>query len=791
MRILLLFFLWLLFHSTIFSQSELIVTGKIVDSENLPLSYVTIQGHQKSDNKLVKGDFSDEEGNFSLSLPEGDHYLILRYTGLVADTVWLSEQSGSINLGTVLMAPIAVLNAVEVTAQKSVMEYQLDKRVFNVDADLNNQGANAVEILENIPSITVDAEGNVSLRGNPNVRILIDGKMSGFATNADALQQLRSDNIEKIEVITNASSRYDAQGEGGIINIILKKNQTKGLNGSASLRAGYYPELGGDFRINYRKNKMNLFAAYSINKNALPGYSDTYQRLHTTDTLFAYRQKYEHTRRKLSNYGSVGMDLDLNDYNTLSASFMIRSGLGDNSYDRLYENLNADDVVIGNNDRYEAQAELEDLLEATLSYNKKFKNKAEWITDLKWFRDQDIEKSDYSETATDFVGERLEYSQVNTTENNFLAQTDFMLPFSKNGKFETGARMQVRDMKNQFRFGQWNGNDWLHDVLYNDVYNYDEHVYGSYVMGSNTWKKFSVQAGLRAEYTDVKTLQQSNQTAINKGYLDFFPSAAVSFKNTEKQTFQLSYSRRISRPGQWELMPFTKFGDNRERRIGNPQINPEYTNSIEAGILQVINSGSILGSVYYRSTTNKIERISTLGDDGIIYLTPMNIALRDAYGAELNFTYSPKNWMRINTGFNFYKEIISGNFNNQNFKRDNFTWTNRTSLNFSFPKIVRAQVAFNYRAPSVRPQGKTLAMYHFDLGFSRDLLKGNATLGLNIRDLFNTRKWRTIIDTPEQYAESSTLWRPRTITLVFTYRFNQQRKEFDKADFNLLEERGE
>lgn len=789
---LLVFFLLCLccFSTSIFAQSDLIVTGTVIDSDNLPLAYAAIQGHNKSDDKLVKGDFSDEDGNFTLSLPEGDYYIILRYTGLTADTIQLSKSTGEINLGIIIMAAVSELEAVEVTAQKSAMEYQLDKRVFNVDADLNNQGANAVEVLENIPSITVDAEGNVSLRGNPNVRILIDGKMSGFATNADALQQLRADNIERVEVITNASSRYDAQGEGGIINIILKKNQTKGLNGSASLRAGYFPEYGGDFRINYRKNKINFFASYSFNKNSRPGYSTTYQRLNNADTAFTYRQEYEHTRRKMSNHGSVGMDIYFDDRNTLSTSFTIRSGLGNNSYDRFYENMDFNDAVTGYNDRYEVQSELEDLLEATLSYSRKFKKKGEWSTDFKWFRDQDIEKSDYSETSSEFLGERLEYSQVNTVENNFLAQTDFIIPFAKSGKFETGARVQIRNMENNFRFGQWDGNDWYHDVLYNDIYNYNEQVYAAYAMGSNTWGKFSVQAGLRAEYTDVKTLQESNQERINKNYLDLFPSAAVSFKNNEKQTFQISYSRRISRPGQWELMPFTKFGDNRERRIGNAHINPEYTNSVEAGILQVINSGSILGSLYYRSTTNKIERIASLGDDGIIYVVPLNIALRDAYGVELNFTYSPINWMRINTGFNFYQEIISGNFNDQDFKRDNFTWTNRTSVNFSFPKLFRAQLAFNYTAPSVRPQGKNLAIYHFDLGMSRDMMKGQATLGLNVRDIFNTRRWRSITDTPELYAESSTLWRPRSIVLVFTYRFNQQRKESEKADFNLLDDRG-
>ncbi len=774
----------------LFSQSELSISGTIIDSDKQTLSYVAIQGYSKFEDKIVKGDFSDEEGNFNLVLPAGEFYIVLKYAGLTNDTILLQQQSGDVKLGTITMQTIAELEAVEIVGQKAAMEYHLDKRVFNVGSDLNNQGANAVDVLENIPSITVDAEGNVSLRGNSNVRILIDGKMSGFASSADALKQLQADNIEKIEVITNASSRYDAQGEGGIINIVLKKNQTRGLNGSASIRGGYFPELGGDFRINYRRDKVNVFATYSINKNSIPGYSETYQRLNNADTAFVYRQNYEHRRRKLSNHGSLGLDYYINEKNMLSTSFTIRSGLGNNSYDRYYENMDLNDNPTGYNDRYEGQTELEDLLEANLSYTKKFNNKAEWSTDLKWFRDQDIERSNYSENSSTFQGERIEHSQVTMLENNFLAQSDFVLPFLKEGKFETGVRMQIRNMENNFRFGEWVNADWNYPSLYNDRYKYNESVYAAYAMASNTWKKFSVQAGLRAEYSDISTLQISNNNTIDKNYLDLFPSAAVSFKNTERQTFQLSYSRRISRPGQWDLMPYTKFGDNRERRVGNAYLNPEYTNSLEAGILQNWGSGSILGSVYYRNTTNKIERISTLGDDGIIYITPLNIALKDAYGVELNVTYTPANWFRLNSGFNFYEEVISGNFNNADFRRKNFTWTNRTSINLSFPKLFKSQIAFNYTAPSVRPQGKMLAIYHFDLGLSRDLMKGKATIGLNVRDLFNTRRWRMITDTPELYSESSTLWRPRTITLVFTYRFNQQRKESEKADFNLLDERG-
>jgi len=770
------------------AQTTTTLIGTVVDKDKTPLAFVAIQAVNENQ-QIVKGDFSDEEGKFSIDLPTGIYNLVLKYVGLQNDTLRTQSTEGTIDLGVITMKSIEDLDDVEIVAQRSTMEYHLDKRVFNVGSDLNNQGSNAVEVLENIPSITVDAEGNVSLRGNPNVRILIDGKMSGFASSADALKQLQAANIEKIEVITNASSRYDAQGEGGIINIVLKKNQTKGLTGSASIRAGFYPELGGDFRINYRKNKINLSASYSVGSNSIPGYSNTYQRLNNADTSFSYKQDYEHRRRKTNHHGSFGIDYYINDNNSLSFGSTIRSGLGNNTYDRFYDNMDMNENVIGFNDRFEKQKELEDLLELSLSYTKKFKNKANWTTDFKWYNDKDKERSNYQETSSQFAGERIEQSQVGMNENNFLGQSDFVLPFLKEGRFEAGLRAQIRQMENNFSFGQLTNSEWNFPSIYNDQFKYDEQVYAAYAMASHAWKKLSVQGGLRVENALINTHQINTETKINKKFLDFFPSGSVSFKNTENQTFQVSYSRRISRPGQWDLMPFTKFGDNRERRIGNGDLNPEYTNSLEGGILQAWKTGSFLGSLYYRHTTDKIERISALASDGIIYITPYNIASKDAYGVELNFTYNPKNWIRFNSGFNVFREEIKGEFNGESFHRKNFTWTNRTSLNFSFPKIMKAQFAFNYTAPSVRPQGKTLANYHFDLGFSRDLMKGKATLGLNIRDLFNTRRWRSIIDTPELYSTSNTLWRPRTITLVFTYRFNQTKKDSGKADFNLLEER--
>lgn len=782
--------LFISFSPFLFSQQEITLTGKITDTDKQALAYVTIQCAKEADSSIVKGDVSDNNGLFRLTLPKDNYFITFRYAGLFTDTIHVSIDSDKTDLGSIMMRPIASLENIEIVGQQSTMEFHLDKRVFNVGTDLNNQGANATQILENIPSVTVDTDGNVSLRGNSNVRILIDGKMSGFSSSAEALQQLQGDNIEKIEVITNASARYDAEGEAGIINIILKKNKTKGLNGSFGLKGGYFPLVGGDFRINYKKEKINLYATYSINYSQSPGYSSTYQQLSNEDTTFTYRQNYRHDRRNLNHYGTLGLDYNINDFNSLALSFGIRSGNDNNKYYRLYENLDNEDVLTGYSNRLEKQKESENLLESSLSYNKIYKNKAQWSTSVKWFNNQNNANSDYTENFSDLLEESIEFSQIKTKENNLTAQSDFTLPFLTDGKFETGVRTQFRDLQNIIQFGEWDGFNWNYPPTYNERFNYNENVIAAYAMASNTWNKFSLQAGIRVEYSQINTMQTSINSKNKRIFLDLFPSGVVSYKTNKNQTLQLSYSRRISRPGQRNLMPYMRFGDNRERMVGNPQLKPEYTNSLEAGILQNWKTGTFMGTLYYRYTTNKIERISTFGEDDIIYMTPQNIALKNAYGVEFNLTYNPLNWLRLNSGFNFYREEIVGKYNEIAIKRTNFTWTNRTSISFSFPKIIRTQLAFNYQAPSVRAQGKMLAIYYFDLGFSRDILKGNATIGLNIRDLFNSRSWRFITDTQEIYTNTQGHWRQRSIVLVFTYRFNQLKKDSSKADFNILEEKG-
>jgi outer membrane receptor protein involved in Fe transport len=751
------------------------VKGTITDIKSRAVSFATIGVFRQADSGYVDGVSAADDGKFSIELPAGKYFLRINMIGYENNVVPLKMQK-SIQLGNIVMRESAhQLAEVQIKSEREQMELKLDKRVFHVASSLNSAGANATEVLENIPAITVDAEGKVSLRGNANVRILVDGKYSGLANSADALQQLQANMIDKVEVVTNASARYDAQGEAGIINIILKKDHKGGWNGSVNGNVGYNRQFGGGFNLNYRKGKTNLYGNYSISQRDQPGTSHTYQRYTGADTSFTYEQEYKHERKKFGNNGMIGMDYTINNYNALSASAFLRSGLGNNSYWRKYNDLSQADEMIGYSVRLEDQKEVEDYYEASLSYKRTFAKKDKsWTADFKWSNDQDIERSAYTENSTYTPSTDFENSSVASTERNWLFQTDFIQPVGKEGRVEAGLRSAIRQISNEFSFSELTRSGNVYPPQYNDRYHYDEYIHAAYIMAGNTFGRFSAQAGLRGELSDIATLQRSNNAKHNKQYFNLFPSLALSYKLRDKNNLQFSYSRRVNRPDQWDLLPFTKFGDNREMRLGNPDLNPEFTHSFELGLLQNWENGSLLSSVYYRNTTDVIQMLSTVDANGIVLLLSRNLAEQNTYGFEFNFNYSLLKWLKFTTGLNLFHVAVAGNFEGQDLSRSAYTWTNRSALNATVAGGWKAQASFNYRGPRTTAQGKELSSYYMDIGISRELMKGSATLTFNVRDVFNTRKWRNKTDTPQLFAETEMQWRPRSFQLSFSYRINQK-----------------
>lgn len=773
--------LWMLLMPLSFygQANSLKIKGHLLDSNGEGLPSVRVMMYRVADDQMVKGVISDIEGRFEVEAPSGQYYLRMTSMGTEERNQPLSRNSGLVDLGTIKLKDSKEIGEIQVIGDRSQMSLEIDKRVFNVSSDLSSQGGSAADILDKIPSVSVDAEGNVSLRGNQNVQILIDGKPSGFASSAEALEQLQGDLIENVEVITNASAKYEAQGEAGIINIVLKKNNQQGLNGSATIKGGYVPHDGLGVNGNWRSGKWNVFGSLDYEYRRVDGRSSTHQRLENDDTSFIYIQGYKHDRRRHQGSYRLGADYQLNEYNVIGMTFGGRLTRGKGLIERTYDNYTIADVFLDRDTRMENLTLRKNMQEGNLDYTHYFKNKKNvWKSTLRLYSNKDLDDSKYDESSSARpVDTFLEQSNAYTTQRLALLQSDLTWNFNETAKLEAGLRGQIRDFDNQFGYRALIQSEWQENPFFNDRFNYNEKVYAAYLQGSNTYGPLSWQVGLRGEYSEIFTKQYSEQVGRTRSYLNFFPNLALSYAANEQHTLQFSYSRRINRPGQWALMPFLRFGDNRAMRVGNPDIDPELTDAYEMGFLNDWDKVSLLSSIYYRHTKNKFDRISYLGEDGIIYSKMMNIFNRNAFGLEFNGSYNPTNWLTFSTGLNFFKASIEGKLGERDFGYQDFSWSGRANINVSFPDQWRFQLSGSYAAPTVSAQGRNLARYFMDFGMSKNVLKNQGTITLSVNDVFNTRRWRGTVNTPDIQSETMFQWNQRNYRLSFTYRLNQKYKE--------------
>lgn len=767
-------------QTPLFSQSgekTYIIAGAVVDDQNLAIPFANAAVYSIADSSLVGGAASDETGVFAIDIQPGRYFLkisFLSYREKVIPNVNVSDKN--IDLGTIVLeADSKILETVEIEGERSQMELQLDKRVFNVGSDLGSSGGNAADILNNIPSVNVEVDGTVSLRGNENVRILINGKPSGLTSrDPDALRNLQANLVEKVEVITNPSSRYEAAGEVGIINIVLKKNQENGLNGTFTGVLGHPDYIGGSYSLNLRRKKFNLFSSYGMDYRKSPGYSTLYQRFNNGERETF--QDGDRSRSELSHNIMGGIDYFINDKNTITGSFMYNFGDGLNT-SRLSYNDFVNGEAVGTTVRTDREREDEKNIEAAFNYKREFKRKDQTLTaDFQFNQRYDGETSDF--TQTENSNTILQRAENLAEDRNWFFQTDYIHPFGTDGKFESGLRSTHREVNNEYAFEQLNlDGNWEVFPAFNNNLIYSERIHAAYVMGGNKFNKLSVQAGLRAEYSDIKTeLTETNE--INpRQYLDLFPSVNLGFEITKNKTLQLSYSKRINRPHFRELLPYSNFSDTRNFFQGNPNLNPEYTHAFETGYLVNWDKGSILSSAYYRYRIGDIQRIVQVDSEGTTRIFPVNVGSTDSYGVEFNFSYTVGKWWDLSSSANFFRAITEGQFEGQSLARDTYAFHARTTSKMTISKGLEFQTSFFYRGPRKTTQGRQLSAYSLDLALAKDILKGKGTISANVRDLLNTRKWRSIteIEEDDYYAESVSQWAPRQVRLTFTYRLNQMK----------------
>ena len=765
------------------------VKGKVVDRQtNRVVEYATIMVYRSADSSFVEGGITDEKGSFQLKLKPDEYYLTVQFLGyqtVVVDAFEVDRGKSFYDLGRLMIAPDnALLDEVEVVAEKSTVEMTLDKRVFNIGKDLSSTAGNAIEVLENIPSVTVDIEGNVSLRGDEGVRILVDGKVSGLAgiNSRDALRSLQADMIERIEVVTNPSVRYDAEGTAGIINIVLKKDRRNGFHGSVDVNAGYPLQYGVGINTNYRLRKVNFFANYALNYRERLGSGNYRRDFFRPDGTHTTLQDSERNRTGLSNMIRTGAEYFLTPNDVLTFSLMYRYSDQQNKSTITYRDFEPETVFIGSSERVDNETETDPNLEYALNYKKDFgKEDHSLSANIRYFDNSETEKSDITETISPVeavMSQLFQKIENREQESNFQAQIDYIHPFNKNSKFEVGAKYEQREIDNDYIVEQMNEQgEYVNLPEYTNRFIYDEKVLAAYALFGNEVGRYSYQLGLRSEYSDISTLLQQTNESNTQNYFNLFPSAHLNYKLTEDDQVQVSYSRRIRRPGFWQLNPFRSFADNRNIHTGNPNLKPIYTNSYELGYLRYWDKASLNFNTYYRYSTDVFQRIETVDTSGITYTGPVNFAKNNSYGFELIGNVSLYKWWNINGSMNFYRSMTEGEANEIEYNTDYITLTGRVMNKFTIQRGFDAQLSLNFRGPMDMPQGTRQATWSADFGASKDIFKGKGTLTLSVRDMFGTRRWAFETLTDDFYTNSEFRWSTTTITLNFNYRINQQKKK--------------
>ena len=785
---LLLFLLFTLFPTALRAQNSGI-TGTVVDPEGVPVLYASVVVMEQGDSSIVEGSATDIEGFFRLTPPAGPYILQVSFLSYENEYRDIDFNGKSLALGTLNLSPSSlVIGEVEVVEKRSEMELKLDKRVMNVGEDLKSSGLNASEILEYVPSVTVDVEGNVSLRGSENVRILINGRPSGLlGTNvADALRQLPGDLIESVEVITNPSARYDAEGEVGIINIVLKKERKSGLNGSVQAVTGYPDDHRLTLNANYRNQNVNLFGSYSVRYRNSPGGGMATQIIDNSDTSYTFVSDRDQLRGGWSNTFRAGADFYLGDYSTLTVSGLYDTERGNNYVDLLYYDETNEGITLGETLRADKELELEDTYEVNVNWLRTFDEKdRKWTIDLQFIKDNDVEDSDLLQTST-YPGSDSLFQRSTNTENetNYLIQTDYIDPLPNGAQLELGYKSAWRLIDNDFSVETREGSegDWTPVDGLNNYFRYTEGIHAAYAILSQDLGRWSWQGGLRAEYSDIETELVETGETNPRNYLNWFPSVFFGYELTENQTLQMSYSRRLSRPRFRWLLPFSSYSDNRNFWAGNPGLNPEYTDSYEASYLYYFDKGSVLTSAYYRHRTGIIQRITFIDSVGNTVRFPVNLAVQDAYGFEFTANYDINDDWRINGNVNFFHEVTAGSYEGEDFGADNTSWTARLSSQWNFTDKLKGQVSGFCRGPTQNAQGRVQAIAAVDASVGIDLFNGKGNLSLNVRDLFNSRKRRWVIEEPGYYSESTFQWRQRQWLLTFSYRLKQERNPSDRRE---------
>ena len=768
------------------------ITGKVVDkSASIPLEYATISFQSLRDTKELTGGITGADGTFSVEVPQGRYKVTIEYISFQPYVIAQQTVDKNFSLGTVTLDFASdTLDEVVIRAETTQVDIRLDKKIYNVGKDLLVRGGSVSDVLDNVPSVSVDVDGNVALRGNDNVRILINGKPSGLVgiSGSDGLRQIPADAIERVEVITSPSARYDAEGTGGILNIILKKDRLIGFNGSVNATVGDPENNTISATANFRTKDINLFTNTGYSRRASEGYGIDRRESFNANLPFRFVDENRDFDRLRNSFNTnLGLEWFVNETSTITNSFFFRSS-DNSSNNTTISNRYADsrDNLSNASARFDDETEDDNTFQYSLNYVKDFNDDGHKFTfDFQYEDSKEDEFSTITDTDTFPTQMVTDVEQVRTIEdqNEILLQTDYVWPIDKDTQFEAGYRGTFDDTRTDYTVSAIDGNsNFIRNDSLSNILDYKEYVNAVYSQYGKKIKKFSVLLGLRLEQTRITIDQETTGDFDKKNYTSLFPTVNLGYEFTEKSSMTLGYNRRIRRPRGRFLNPFPSRSSEANIFQGNPDLDPVFSNGLDLGYLKRWKGLTLNTSIYYTKSTDVFEFISedtgqvTNNGDAIVRRFPVNLSSEDRYGFELTLMYKPAKWWTLNSDFNLFKQMTDGSFNGQDFSSEITSYFVRLNSKVTLPYKVDFQTRLFYSGPSNNAQSESEGVFSSNIAFSKDFFNDNATVSLNVSDLFNTRVRRTQTLTNTFASDSEFQWRSRQATLSFTYRFNQKKQ---------------
>ncbi|MEM9545588.1 MAG: TonB-dependent receptor [Bacteroidota bacterium] len=755
-----------------------VIQGMVKDPQNLPLEYATVSVYDNNE-KLAAGTITDEKGAFTIpKLISGTYKIKIEFLGLEKYTrsnIVISQDLKNVDLSSIqLQSNQQQMDAVEITAEKSTYNLQLDKKVFHVGQDVLSQGGNAIEILDQVPLVSVDPAGTVTLRGSSQVQILINGRRSGLTIN-NAIDQIDGDNIERIEVITNPSSQYDANGSAGIINIILKKNKKGGLKGQVRLNAGTPANHMVIPSMTYKTKNINLFG------NLRWRYSDYNGIYSTTQTTFNGEESIALTNDEIEDRHDdgaavyLGGDYYFNDNNSITLAYY-RNETKDADFTTLDYLFDSEEITREGN-----SVENRNYNQIEANYTKTIPNSStKWTIDFQydfWNSEKDWTLATDGESLPAQVASSLRTNNISRSRD-YVLQTDFVKPLDEKSKIETGAKIENRIVINDYiaeqeiENGQWSVFEGI-----NNEFEYAELISAAYVQLERSFKKFEIQVGARGEFTQIDIGDINKLFSDKKEYFNLFPTAFISYQLNEGNTIQGSYSRRINRPWLWDIYPFSEITDFNRQRIGNPDLDPSFTHGIEFSYLNVQDKLTINPTIFYKRISNDFSTFLFQSDSGTFFLLPINIDRNTEAGLDISVRYRPISFLNVDTEFSYYTFNEKGRYNDTDLSAKGSTWRIRANVNFRLPSNTRLQLRYLFVGPRKGVQIDYFSSSDLTIGINKDFFNDKINVSLRGANILDTRKWRSKSESDEYIIEQSDRRTGPRYTVSVLYKFNQTAKD--------------